>query len=275
MNYAVLAVLAASFALYLRLAQGYNARRVRPLNRLHIAAFAATLVTLYAALEPPLEALSDRSFLYHMAQHMLLVYVAAPLFLLSAPIMLLLGSVSIERARFIGSLLCSRLWRFLTFPVFAWLFFTVVLWGTHFSPLYQLALTHPAVHIFEHVLFLGSAILFWQAIIHVGPVAWPMNFPLRIVYIFLAMPQSAFLGLALYQSKYVLYPQYSATQGSVARALSDQQSGGALMWIVGGLLLFAVFMLVAAMWGQSEERLGEHLDAQLDSNRLQLESTHV
>ena len=264
MNYAVIALLAASFALYLFFVRAYNARRGQLFDRRHIAAFGAMIAALYIALEPPLDGLADASFLYHMAQHMILIYVAAPLFLLSAPIMLLLGSLDIGRARAVGRVLTSRAWRFVTFPVFSWLFFTLVLWGAHFSPLYQLALEHPFIHVIEHGLFFGSAVLFWQAIIHIGPVAWPMNFPLRIVYLFLAMPQSAFLGLALYQSKFVLYSHYLVTQGSYARALADQRSAGALMWVVGGLLLFTVFMSVAAMWARYEQRLGERLDARLD-----------
>lgn len=275
MNYVVLALLAVSVAVYLRLVRGYNDRRLHPLSRWHVFSFGAMIVSIFAALEPPLEPLSDSSFLYHMGQHMLLAYVAAPLFLLSAPVMVLLGSVSYNHARAVSLLLTSRAWRVLTFPVFAWLFFTIVMWGAHFSPLYQIALTHPAIHVLEHALFLGSAILFWQAIIHIGPVAWPMNFPLRIVYLFVAMPQSAFLGFALYQSKYVLYPHYLKTQGSFARALADQQYGGALLWIGGGLLLFAVFMFVAAMWGRYERQVGEHLDAQLDRSQLQFESRHA
>ena len=156
-----------------------------------------------------------------MAQHMLLVYVAAPLFLLSAPMMLLLGSLDLARARRLGRFLHSPFWRSLTFPVFTWLFFMAVMWGAHFSPLYELALAYPAVHILEHALFLTSAILFWQAIIHIGPVSWPMNFPLRVVYVFLAMPQGAFLGLALYQTRMALYPHYVVTHGgSVAAALA-------------------------------------------------------
>ncbi|MDQ2679505.1 MAG: cytochrome c oxidase assembly protein [Candidatus Eremiobacteraeota bacterium] len=264
MNFALLAGLVVSSGGYLWLVRRYDARRAKPLNRLHLAAFAAMLLAVYAALEPPLEPLADDSFLYHMGQHMLLIYIAAPLFLLSAPIKLLLGALAVSHARGVASFLGSKLWRFLTFPVFTWLLFTVVLWGAHFSPLYQLALTNPAVHVLEHAIFFTSATLFWQAIIHIGPVAWPMNFPLRMVYLFAAMPQNAFLGLALYESKYALYPHYVHTQGSVARALADQQSGGALMWIVGGLLMFTVFMLVAAMWARYERRSGDRLDAQFE-----------
>jgi ubiquinol-cytochrome c reductase cytochrome c subunit len=37
------------------------------------------------------------------------------------------------------------------------------------------------------------------------------------------------------------------------------------MWIVGGQLLFAIFMLLVAMWGRHERRLCEQLDAQFDA----------
>ncbi len=266
MNYALVALLATAAALYLWMVCRYDRRRNRRLNRWHVAAFAGSIVTLYFALEPPLDALADRSFLAHMAAHILLVYVAAPLFLLGAPVMVFLGSLDTAHARRAGRFLNSPIWRSLTFPVFTWFFFTAVMWSAHFSPLYELALVYPAVHVLEHALFFTAAILFWQAIIHIGPVAWPMNFALRIVYVFLAMPQSAFLGLALYESKFVLYPHYLASHdGSSAAALADQHSGGALMWIFGGLLLFIVFMLVAAMWGHSERRLGERLDAGWES----------
>lgn len=265
MNPPIIALLLSSLALYLWRVQAYNARRVRPLSLWHIAAFAAMIASLFLALEPPLEPLSDTSFFFHMAQHMILIYVAAPLLLLSAPVMLFIGSVDTARARTIGRLLTSPVWRFVTFPVFTWLFFSTVLWGTHFSPLYQLALEYPLLHVLEHALYFGAAILFWQAIIHIGPVSWPMNFPLRIVYLLAAIPQSAFLGLALYESKFVLYPHYLLTQGSVTRALADQHSGGALMWVGGGLLIFTVFMSVAAMWARHEERLGTQLDAQFDA----------
>jgi ubiquinol-cytochrome c reductase cytochrome c subunit len=266
MNYTVLLLLLLAMALYIWLVSRYDVQRVHRLNRWHVVAFGAMIAVLYLALEPPLEPLADGSFLAHMAQHMLLVYVAAPLFLLSAPMMLLLGSLDVAKARRLGRFLRGTFWRSLTFPVFTWLFFMAVMWGAHFSPLYELALTNPAIHILEHALFLTAAILFWQAIIHIGPVSWPMNFPLRVVYVFLAIPQGAFLGLALYQTSMTLYPHYVVTHGgSVAAALADQHAGGALMWIVGGLLLFVVFMVVVAMWGRYERRLGEQLDAQFDA----------
>ncbi|MBC5816267.1 MAG: cytochrome c oxidase assembly protein, partial [Candidatus Eremiobacteraeota bacterium] len=267
MNYALAFACVLAIAIYAQCMKLYDAKHAKAFNRWHLAAFVASVLSLLLALRSPLERLADASFFYHMAQHMVLVYVAAPLVLLSAPMMLLLGACKPAYARRTARLLRSPAWRIMTFPVFAWLFFTAVLWGTHLSGLYEAALERPGSHLLEHALFFGSALLFWQSIIHIGPVAWPMNFPLRIVYVFTAMPQSAFLGLALYQTRHVLYPHYVRTQGSVAAALSDQHNGGALMWIAGGLLLFTVFMLVAASWGYHERRLGEVLDVQSERFR--------
>jgi ubiquinol-cytochrome c reductase cytochrome c subunit len=264
MNYVILLSLVLAVALYWWSVRRYE-ERARRFSRWHVAAFGATIGLLYLALEPPLELLADDSFLAHMAQHMLLVYVVAPLFLLSAPMTLLLGSLGPTRARRLGRFLRGPLWRALTFPVFTWLFFMAVMWGSHFSALYESSLENPAIHIGEHALFLVAAVLFWQTIVHVGPVSWPMNFPLRIVYVFLAMPQGAFLGLALYQTGTTLYPHYVSTHGgSAAAALEDQHAGGALMWIGGGLLLFVIFMAMVAMWGRYERRLGERLDSRRD-----------
>ncbi len=260
MKYATIPLALIFLLTYLRLVRRYDARRKHRFERWHCAAsFGCVLATL-VALEPPVEPLTDVSFAYHMLQHMLLIYVAAPLFLLGAPTMLLFGSTDQPVRSTLAKFLSSWFWRWVTFPVFSWLLFSAVLWGTHFSPLYQAALNSAWLHVLEHGLYLFSAILFWQAIIHIGPAAWPMNFPLRIVYVFAAMPQSAFLGLALFQTRRPLYDYYVGTQGSAPAALADQHNGAALMWILGGLLLFAVFMLVAAMWGRHERQLGEQLD---------------
>jgi cytochrome c oxidase assembly factor CtaG len=72
-----------------------------------------------------------------------------------------------------------------------------------------------------------------------------------MLYLFLAIPQGAFLGLALYAAHTVLYPHYLYDR-TPATALADQQNGGAVMWIAGGLLLFIAFMCTAAAWAAAE-----------------------
>jgi cytochrome c oxidase assembly factor CtaG len=126
-----------------------------------------------------------------------------------------------------------------------------MLWASHFSGLYEAALEHPAVHVLEHVLYVSAAMLFWASVVQVGYTPRPVPYPARMLYLFLAIPQGAFLGLALYAARRPLYAHYVHVQAP-AVALLDQQNGGAVMWIAGGLLLFIAFMCTAGAWAAAE-----------------------
>ena len=51
----------------------------------------------------------------------------------------------------------SRVVKVIGHPLVAWLLFTVVMWGSHVSPLFDAALEDPLVHDLEHGLYLASA----------------------------------------------------------------------------------------------------------------------
>ena len=86
-------------------------------------------------------------FSVHMVQHLLLAMVGAPLLLLGAPITLLLRVASPEtRQRRILPVLHSRPVRVISHPVVGWLVLAVVLWASHFSPIFGAALDDPGVH---------------------------------------------------------------------------------------------------------------------------------
>jgi hypothetical protein len=81
-----------------------------------------------------------------MVQHVLLMLVAAPLIALSAPVTLLLRlSAPATRQRRILPVLHSRVVRVLAFPVVAWVIFAAMMWGTHFSPLFNASLEDPGL----------------------------------------------------------------------------------------------------------------------------------
>lgn len=238
--------------LYLRGAALYAGRfPQRAFSFWRIAAFVAGVTFMTAALLPPVDALADSSFAMHMLQHVTLMLIGPPLVLLGAPLLLMVAVPPASVARRFTGLADSAVGRVLFAPLTGWLSFVGVLWFSHFSPLYEAALVYPAVHVFEHALFIGAAFLFWGAIVQVGYAPRPVPFPARMLFLFLAIPQGAFLGLAIYAARGVLYAHY--LQGrSPALALADQQNGGAVMWIAGGFLLFAAFMLTAGAWAASE-----------------------
>ncbi len=229
-----------------------------------IAAFLCGVALLCVALSPAVEAWADRSFAAHMAQHVVLLLIAPPLMLLGAPLLLLVSVPPARAARGISGVVRHPFVHALLAPITGWLLFVFVMWGAHFSPLYEAALEHESVHVLEHLLFVGVAFLFWMPVVQAGYAPRPMPFAARMLYLFLAVPQGAFLGLAIYSSRHILYAHYAATQ-STAAALADQQNGGAVMWIAGGFLLFVAFMVTGAAWAYSERGGSDHAHASTGS----------
>jgi putative membrane protein len=217
-----------------------------------IAAFAAGLTILGGALIGPADDLADRSLAWHMIQHLAIIGFAAPLLLLGAPLRLALAALPPHVAALLARALNSLPMRALTHPAIAWLQFAFVLYAAHFSTLYEAALEHPAIHALEHGLFLSSALIFWTPLLAVAPAPHAPPYPVRLLALFAALPMSAFLGFIFYVTRHVLYAHYAAGPD----ALADQTRAGAVMWVAGGLPLFAALLGCVAAWGARERRLG-------------------
>jgi putative membrane protein len=226
-----------------------------------IALLLGGLATVAVALESPVDALATTRFSVHMLQHLLLTLVAAPLLVLARPVTLALQASSpATRRRLLLPALRSRPVATVTSPPVAWCGFALVLWASHFSPLYEAALNNPGLHALEHLAYLGTAVLFWSAVAAVDPAPSRLSPPARLLFLFLAMPQMTFLGLAIYGAKHALYPAY----GTGAAALADQRLAGALMG-GGGVLVFLPAVAVLLLdWWEREERSAARADARLD-----------
>jgi cytochrome c oxidase assembly factor CtaG len=237
----------------------------RPVRLWQIVAFVAGLVALAAALSGPVDALADASFVAHMGQHIVLLMLAPPLLLLGDPLRLALSASPRRVARRLARILRSTLVHWLTAPLVAWLVFVAAIWTVHLSPLYEAALQNEAVHAGEHGLLLGAALLFWYPLVGMGPTLHPFGHLARLLYLLLATPQNAFLGLAIYQARHVLYAHYLVTPNPFhVSALADQEAAGELMWIAGSLVMFVALLLVAADWARNDARLAVRVDARLE-----------
>ena len=225
--------------------------------------FEAGLVVVAVALLSPVATYGEALLSVHMVQHLLLTFVAAPLLLLGRPLAAcaLLGRrrpgrpAQGGRSR-PGSPDTAAVVRILTHPLVAWAQFAGVTWAIHFSPLFDEALQHPALHGIEHAVFLASALLFWWPVISALPTPGRrgLSYPMRLLYLALAMPQNTFLALAVFSTSTVLYEHYAdlgRTWGP--SAIADQRQGGGIMWVAGDLALLASVLLVAAAWARHEE----------------------
>jgi putative membrane protein len=237
-----------------------------PVQRWRAWSWYLGLLVVFVALESPIGTYDTTLFSVHMVQHLLLMLVAAPLLAIGAPITLLLRVSSGEqRRRVILPVLHSRPVRLIAHPVLAWVLFAAVMYWSHFSGLFNAALEDEGWHFVEHALFLGAALLFWWPVVGADPSPWRLPHPARVGYLFLGMPWSSFLGLAIFSAPAVLYPHYATVVRTWGPSpLVDQQLAGGIMW-VGGDAAFLVAMLIAVwVWLRAEEREGRRIDAKLD-----------
>lgn len=220
----------------------------KPLLRRY--SFAGGVAILALALSPPFDRLGDDSFAWHMVEHVLLLFVVPAAVLVAQPFEIAARIAGTRYATVIARA-ARRVGPRITFPA-GYLALVVALWGTHFSPLYEAALTNDGIHALEHVLYLVAGTLFWLPVISPAPLPQP-PYPLRAFYLFLALPQGALLGLALFAAREPLYAHY-AELAPAAVALADQQTAAAVMWIAGGLVLFAAILCTIGVWAQREVR---------------------
>jgi putative membrane protein len=263
-------------ALSIIVASGLYLAAVRRVNRDHPANpvppdrpafFLLGMACLAVALMSGIERYDTELFSVHMVQHLLLIFGAAPAIVLAAPITLVLRvSSPAVRSRWILPFLRSRVVKVIAHPLVAWLLFTVVMWGTHLSPLFDAALTNPLLHDLEHALYLGTALLFWMPVVGRDPSPYRLPYPARIGYLFLQMPLNSLLGVAILFSDQVLYPHYVTTgRPWLPTPLEDQQLAGAIMWGVGDAGFIVAILFVIAAWMRSEEAATRRREAAEDA----------
>lgn len=247
-----------------------------PVPRLRRWLFLGGLAAILLALVSPIDAYEGTLFSVHMVQHMLLELVAAPLIVLAAPITLALRAATPSGRHRLLVVLHSAPVRWLAFPLVTWILFAAVNWGWHLSPWYEAALENDLVHYAEHACFLAAALLFWWPAIGPDPQPWRLPHPARLLYLFLAMPQNSFLGVALLSTGSVLYPHYlDLVRSWGPTALDDQQLGGALMWVFGDFAFLAAMIGVVAAWMRFEDTRTIRIDARLDAERQAAEAAET
>jgi putative membrane protein len=252
--------------LYLAGVRRYDAaHRPRPFARWRVTAFVAGMLVLWASLVPPLDTYAGRRFAIHMVQHLLLTLVAAPLLTLGAPVAMARFAAPRSWQRLIRLALRHPVIQAMQYPVLTWSAFLAVMWGSHYSALYESALEHPLVHLLEHALYLGAALLFWMPVTAAEPSRWRMSHALRLFYVMVAGPPNVFLALTLYQSTRPLYPHYEVANLLAGRSpLADQRAGAAVMWILGGIPFLIAMIAVAAAWARHEASVARRVDAALE-----------
>ncbi|MDQ1591121.1 MAG: putative rane protein [Pyrinomonadaceae bacterium] len=256
----IIASLALSAWLYWRgirrLWQG-NEATGRGVRRWEAWAFAGGWFALFVALVSPLHPWGEVLFSAHMTQHEVLMLVAAPLLVLGRPLLPMLWALPLkwrQRAGGVGRRKWFQSgWRALTNPLAAWAIHTAALWVWHVPALFQATLKSDLVHTLQHVSFLGSALLFWWALVH-GRRGL-MGYGAAALYMFTTSVHSGVLGALITFARNAWYPAYASSTGSWGLTpLEDQQLGGLIMWIPAGLVYIVAGLALVVGWMRESER---------------------
>jgi len=212
-----------------------------------VALFLGGLATVFLALESPLDLAGDEYlFTFHMLQHQLLMMVAAPLLLLGTPPALLRRLLEGRSVRPVATLLTSA-------PV-AFLAFNATVWAWHAPALYEAALRHHGLHIVQHLVFIAVAVVMWWPILSPVPELPRLSYPGQMLYLFLLGIPMSVMGALITLADDALYPFYTTARRVWGLApLVDQQIGGLIMWVPGGLTFWVVMTVVWFRWSLREE----------------------
>ena len=220
-----------------------------------IAAAAGGLLSLSIALSAPLERLAHASFAAHMAQHLLLIVAAAPLLLLANPFAALVWALPSPVRAGVGRWLrpgaaLRRVWGGLTLMSVAWVAHTAAMWLWHLPIAYDAAVGDRTLHDLEHLVFFGTAVLFWWPVVQPAPrLRPPAGYGARVIFLVVAALQASLLGLLLTMNPgwYRAYP-----------SAEDQSLGGLLMWGLGGAVdMLAVLVLLACYLSAQDRQATE------------------
>jgi putative membrane protein len=201
----------------------------------------------------PIHTLGEDLLSFHMAQHLLIADLAAPLLLAGArnPVLAFLlprpALVTLARS---GA--PRRAFRRLRAPLVAIPIYALVLYSWHFSILFEAAVRHPFVHALQHMSFVAIGILVWWSALdpkrrRIRGELW------KIPYLLGARMIGMFLGMSFVL---IRVPVYTGVYPAGERrfglsALADQQIAGAMM--VSLDLLIMVFALCFFFFNASQE----------------------
>lgn len=214
--------------------------------------FACGLVVAAVALSPQADTLAHEMFSAHMTQHVALILLGAPLLASGAPQMVLpraLRSTSRRltsplRRRLPGLNVPDEFPAVLALGAAAHL---LALWTWHAPALYEAALSNRVVHVAEHVAFVGTAGVFWTALLRPGRRA-RVKSGVGVLCIWVLLAQGGVLAALIVFAAEPLYATYTGVSRWGLDALADQQMAGMIMWMPAGLVYGSAGIATFILW---------------------------
>jgi len=218
-----------------------------PITRSQTRWFTTGILLFWVASDWPVHDISEEYlYLVHMVQHLTLTLLVPPVMLLATPEWL--ARLVVGEGR--GYAVVRRLAR----PVPAGVMFGALTLLTHAPFVVNNAATNPFFHYGVHTLLVTSALLFWI------PVCGPfpelrISMPAQMIYLFLQSLVPTVPGGWMVFADQAVYSTYDipARLWGIS-VVSDQQTAGAIMKLIGGTFLWTIIVVLFFRWAQRHEQ---------------------
>jgi putative membrane protein len=237
-------------AIYLRGWFALRRTRRTQFNSFRLASFLTGLTVLWLAIGSPMDGFADALLSAHMVEHLLLMSAVPPLLLCGLPAVPLLRGLPHPIRRYVISPIlrlprARRLGHWLTQPLIAWLLMNITFVAWHIPVAYDFALKHENWHVFEHLCFLTTSLLFWWCVLRPWPASnrqqgWGM-----LVFLVSADVANTMLSAVLAfcdRPVYVFYLHHPAGFG--LPPLEDQVLGAVVMWVFGSFAFLVPALVI-------------------------------
>jgi len=191
------------------------------------------------AFSPPMVEWGHADLRGHMAQHLLLGMFAPIALMLGAPGTLLLRSVPVSAARRITHVAGSMPLRCLSHPATALLLDVGALYLLYLTPLYQLSLSEPLLHLWLHLHFVLAGYLFCWSIAGPDPAPHRPGLRVRLVVLFVAVAAHAVLGKLMYAYG---FPR------NAGHGIAEIEAAAQMMYYGGDLAELLLALVFSATW---------------------------
>lgn len=204
----------------------------------------------------------------HMIQHMAMMMVVPPLWVLGAPVTLLTrampprtdGSRGVRE--WVLAVLHSRYSVVISFPPVAGIIFAGSLVVFYFTPAFEAAMTTHVGHVIMTVHFLLAGYLFAWVLIGIDPSPRPINPVLTLLTLLITMTFHAFFGVAVVSATWIIAHDWYTALGmyTTDQLALIQQRGGSIMWGVSEIPSVLYALILVVQWMGSEDRRARQYD---------------
>jgi putative copper resistance protein D len=214
-----------------------------PLRR--TLSFFAGLVVCAFATNGSIAVYDQVLFSAHMAGHLALVMLAPALLVAGHPLTLAVDASSPERRERILRIARGRVISLLTSPPVALAAYAAVIVGSHLTGLMDTIMRNTWAGQVEHLVYVLIGCQFFVLVVGQEPIRWRLGSPSRWLLLLIAMAVDTFTGIVLLQGTTAVHLEPS---GLHVNALSDTQTGGAIMWFGGDAIMAVVMVAVGVTW---------------------------